>query len=452
MVLTPPGSPVPAVTTPVHRASRRIRGLPPEREPLPEMTSTAPPENGMEGTSTANYTLQKPRVPRVFHGSVLEDVEDWLAHFERVADFNGWTDANKLRNVYFSLEDGARTWYENREPFSTWSVFCRQLLASYANPDRRERAERAIQSRIQMPNESVMMYVEDMTSLFRRADPAMAEDKKLRHLMRGVKEQLFAGLVRSPPKTVAEFLTEATTMEKMLQQRSAVYDRQINVASPMGQIGAAGSNINIEALCDLIRSVVRDELQRIHCPPQPPAAGSISSLIRSEVHQALQVPLSSDVTSPDVTSTRTESRRPSYAEAVSRYIPTPPRFVHPTPHDTLPSVQPIQHFENRQPLPRKSDVWRTPDRRPLCYHCGEAGHVYRECPYRRLGLRGFAVDSPRPRFGERPRAIEEYLSQQRMPLPLRRQSRSPSPRRSSPDFRNYPVAAPARSPSPRREN
>ncbi|KAH7938956.1 hypothetical protein HPB52_002953 [Rhipicephalus sanguineus] len=69
----------------------------------------------------------------------------------------------------------------------------------------------------------------------------------------------------------------------------------------MGQIGAAGSNIKIEALCYLIRSVVRDELQRIHCPPQPPAAGYISSLIRSEVQQVLQVALSSDVTS-----TRTE--------------------------------------------------------------------------------------------------------------------------------------------------
>lgn len=445
MSYTPPGSPVPTVTTPVHRASRRVRGLPPELGPLPETTS-ATHQSGMEGTTTAaHYTLQK--VPKVFHGSILEDVEDWLAQFERVADFNGWTDANKLKNVYFSLEDGARTWYENREPFSSWSDFCRHLRASYANADRCERAERAIQSRIQMPNESVMMYVEDMTRLFRRADPDMAEDRKLRHLMRGVKEQLFAGLVRSPPTTVAEFLTEATTMEKVLQQRSAVYDRQISVASSMDQIGAAGGSINIDSLCDLIRSVVRDELQRIHCPPQP-AAGSISSLIRNEVQHALQVPLAREVTPP----VPTELRRASYAEAASRYIPASPRFVRPTPHDTLPSVQPIQHLENRQPLQRKSDVWRTPDRRPLCYHCGEAGHVYRECPYRRLGLQGFAVDSPRPRFGERPRAIEEYLSQQRMPLPLRRQSRSPSPRRFSPNSRSSPVAAQGRSPSPRREN
>lgn len=446
MYQTPPGSPVPAVTTPVHRASRRIRGLPPENEPLPEMAS-ASPQDGTEGTTTAYYTLQNPRVPKVFHGSIFEDVDDWLAQFERVANFNGWTDANKLRNVYFSLEDGARTWYENREPFSSWSEFCRSLVASYASPDRRERAERAIQSRIQMPNESVMMYVEDMTSLFRRADPEMTEDKKLRHLMRGVKEQLFAGLVRSPPKTVAEFLTEATTMERVLQQRSAVYDRQISVASSLGQIGAAGSSINIDSLCDLIRSVVRDELQRIQCPPQH-TVGSISSLVRNEVQHALQIPLSNPVAPP----APTEMPRLSYAEAAGRFTPAAPRFVHPIPpHDTLPLAQPIQRSYNRQPIRRKSDVWRTPDRRPLCFHCGEAGHLYHECSYRRLGLPGYAVDSPRPRFGERPRAIEEYLSQQRT-LPFRRQSRSPSPRRPSPNFRSSQVAAQGRSPSPRREN
>ncbi|KAG0430612.1 hypothetical protein HPB47_022509 [Ixodes persulcatus] len=42
-------------------------------------------------------------------------------------------------------------------------------------------------------------------------------------------------------------------------------------------------------------------------------------------------------------------------------------------------------------------VWRTADRRPLCYHCGEAGHIYRRCPYRQLGLRGFHPNDPHPR-------------------------------------------------------
>ncbi|KAH8022765.1 hypothetical protein HPB51_005002 [Rhipicephalus microplus] len=67
-----------------------------------------------------------------------------------------------------------------------------------------------------MPNESVMMYVEDMTGLFRRADLDMAEEKKVRHLTRGVKEQLFAGLVPCLAKTLAEFSTEAPNMEEVL--------------------------------------------------------------------------------------------------------------------------------------------------------------------------------------------------------------------------------------------
>ena len=91
------------------------------------MTSPTP-QNGMEGTAATPYTLQKPRVPKVFHGSVFEDVEDWLAQFKWVADFN----------VYFGLEDGARTWYENREPFLSWSVFRHQLQASYANSNHLE--------------------------------------------------------------------------------------------------------------------------------------------------------------------------------------------------------------------------------------------------------------------------------------------------------------------------
>ncbi|KAG0411591.1 hypothetical protein HPB47_011263 [Ixodes persulcatus] len=55
-----------------------------------------------------------------------------------------------------------------------------------------------------------------------------------------------------------------------------------------------------------------------------------------------------------------------------------------------------EFVRTEHPTPRKTDVWRTADRRPLCYHCGEADHIYRSCPYRRLGLRGFHPNDPRP--------------------------------------------------------
>lgn len=75
----------------------------------------------------------------MFHGDIFEDVEDWLAHFERVAEINKWSDAAKLRNVYFSFEVGAHTWYENREGLiKSWLEFRRALLETYTNADRRE--------------------------------------------------------------------------------------------------------------------------------------------------------------------------------------------------------------------------------------------------------------------------------------------------------------------------
>ncbi|KAH7952413.1 hypothetical protein HPB52_022843 [Rhipicephalus sanguineus] len=97
---TPPGSrttsPV-LVHTPVHRASRRIRGLPPEAEAdvtvrttSSGMTSTSvqTTPSGTESTMVNRYTLESPQVPTPFHGTVLEDVEDCLVDFERVAALN----------------------------------------------------------------------------------------------------------------------------------------------------------------------------------------------------------------------------------------------------------------------------------------------------------------------------------------------------------------------------
>lgn len=61
------------------------------------------------------------------------------------------------------------------------------------------------------------IFVEEMTHLCRRADLAMAEEKKLRFPMRGFKQELFAGLIRNLPKTVSTFLTKSMTIEKALE-------------------------------------------------------------------------------------------------------------------------------------------------------------------------------------------------------------------------------------------
>ncbi|GFW38061.1 CCHC-type domain-containing protein [Trichonephila clavipes] len=63
----------------------------------------------------------------------------------------------------------------------------------------------------------------------------------------------------------------------------------------------------------------------------------------------------------------TETRpRPTYAAVTRKYR------------------APVQKFP---PEPRKTDVWRTADNRPVCFHCGRPGHVMRYCRERkRLSL------------------------------------------------------------------
>ena len=70
------------------------------------MTATVPP---------APILLRQPKEPPTFRGSSFEDPESWLEAYDRVALFNAWTSEDKLRHVYFALEDVARTWFENQE-------------------------------------------------------------------------------------------------------------------------------------------------------------------------------------------------------------------------------------------------------------------------------------------------------------------------------------------------
>lgn len=413
--------------TPVHeRTSRRILGLPVEYGPLPGRT---PRMTGRDNSAPVppatptpvEFVIHQPRVPKSFHGDAFEDVEDWLDQFERVASFNGWNEQRKRQNVYFALDDPARTWFENNEAtMSSWEEFRRRLLATYVSIDRKEKAENALQARNQRPNESVAMYVEDMVRLFRRADPSMPDDKKLRHLMRGVKQEIFAGLIRNPPGTVPEFVAEATSIERALQQRARQHSHP--------EAAAPGTNIltalegNVDGLCELIRRIVREELQAMRHGPVSTSTVSVAELVRDEIRRAVVAPERADECS------RPEPQRPSYSEALRQPHCCPPPTVAAVERQPFVSSMPRTAAPySGEPNPRKSDLWRTPDRRPLCFHCGEPGHVYRACPYRHAGLRGFARNAPRPRNGERPPEIESYLAERHMFPPRRLGSRSPSP-------------------------
>ncbi|GFW58335.1 CCHC-type domain-containing protein [Trichonephila clavipes] len=104
-------------------------------------------------------------------------------------------------------------------------------------------------------------------------------------------------------------------------------------------------------LVSLIRTIIR-EVHRLVNQTQESLDSdpqSLEEIVQDEVERVLA----------PVSAKPTKTRpRPTYA-AVTRK-----------------SRAPVQRFP---PQPRKTDVWRTADNRPVYFHCGRPGHVMRYC-------------------------------------------------------------------------
>ncbi|GFU33413.1 CCHC-type domain-containing protein [Trichonephila clavipes] len=113
----------------------------------------------------------------------------------------------------------------------------------------------------------------------------------------------------------------------------------------------------------------------------------------------------------------TETRpRPTYAAVTRKYR------------------APVQKFP---PEPRKTDVWRTADNRPVCFHCGRPGHVMRYCRERKA-----VFDNSR----NRRRNFDDVGTEEEIRRPNCSRRFTPSPTRGRSPIRRY------RSPSPYRRS
>ncbi|GFV58067.1 CCHC-type domain-containing protein [Trichonephila clavipes] len=89
------------------------------------------------------------------------------------------------------------------------------------------------------------------------------------------------------------------------------------------------------------------------------------------------------------------------------------------------------------PEPRKTDVWRTADNRPVCFHCGRPGHVMRYFRERKA-----VFDS----YRNRRRNFDDVGTEEEIRRPNSSRRFTPSPTRGRSPIRRY------RSPSPYRRS
>ncbi|GFW90990.1 CCHC-type domain-containing protein [Trichonephila clavipes] len=277
-------------------------------------------------------SLQQWRSPSTFRGAPGEDPLKWLKEYDdRVANFNKWDDMMCLANVYFFLDGTARQWYVNNEDaLDSWEAFKNGLSGLFGDRQKyTRRAEEQLKCRAQRSGESTQSYMQSVLGLCQEVNPLMKEDEKVSHLMKGVAEDIYQALLTREINDTASFIKWCNYIEDMKQKRVGRprFERLPNVVP-------VASLTDETDLVSLIRTIiVQDEVERVLAP---------------------------------VSAKSTETRpRPTYAAVTRKYR------------------APVQKFP---PEPRKTDVWRTADNRPVCFHCGRPGHVMRYCREKKLSL------------------------------------------------------------------
>ncbi|GFV39873.1 CCHC-type domain-containing protein [Trichonephila clavipes] len=205
----------------------------------------------------------------------------------------------------------------------------------------------------------------------------MREDEKVSHLMKGVAEDIYQALLTREINDTANFIRWCNYIEDMKQKRVGRprFERLPNVVPTQESLDSDPQSLE---------EIVQDEVERVLAP---------------------------------VSTKPTETRpRPTYAAVTRKYR------------------APVQKFP---PEPRKTDVWRTADNRPVCFHCGRPGHVMRYCRERKA-----VFDNSR----NRRRNFDDVGTEEEIRRPNSSRRFTPSPTRGRSPIRRY------RSPSPYRRS
>ena len=344
------------------RRSRRLRGLPFEYgicNPSEKFNNSNEMVTDMTDVNTqtviAASCRQHIRNPSVFRGEPGQDPNKWLREYARVANYNNWDELFCLANVYFFLDGTARQWYENNEEvLSSWNLFKVELQKTFGdNQQSKRKAEEELKRRAQIQGESTQSYIQSVLGLCQEVNASMNEDEKVSHLMKGVAEDIYQTLLTKELRNSQDFIKWCRYIEDTKQKRigGQKFDHLPNVV-PIAAINEKSD------LVGLIRQIVQEEVQRFAAPRTEdfdPRRQSIETLIREEVEDAL-----TPITETRHQWTGVQSRRSPPNTMIRRR----PRLA--------PEVQ-----------DRKTDLWRTEDNRPVCFHCGRPGHVVRYCRERR---------------------------------------------------------------------
>ncbi|GBM49379.1 hypothetical protein AVEN_271451-1 [Araneus ventricosus] len=234
-------------------------------------------------------TYQLPRTPCIFSGDDnQQDANNWLKDFQRIATYNHWDDQMFLANVIFYLAGAARQWFDNNEDtFTNFTTFKNSLSNAFCRTEElRRQAERLLLTRTQQIGETSESYIQDVLSLCRKANPAMSDDEKVAHLMKGIAEDLYHTLLVQDFRRVDELVKRCREIESLRRRRitRTRFQRLPNVS-------AVSAETDVGDIRSLIREIVREELGRVlpeiqyYTNDEPESPPDIASMVREEIQE-----------------------------------------------------------------------------------------------------------------------------------------------------------------------
>lgn len=377
--------------------------------------------------------LLRQRDPPSFSGTDSADIHDWLSTYDRVSRYNKWDDPTKLNNVVFYLTDLAKTWFLNHEAdFLSWETFSTRIAELFGRPAyRKADAEFKLAQRVQGHDETYTSYIEDIICLCNKVKPDMSDTEKIKHILKGVREDAFQLLVVKAPNTITDVVSFCQSLQDARNTRISSLS-----ASPTATNAGIPQLADLDSLRSVIREIIRDELLRagLSTPVSAPFPASVSpvpptlqALVREEISHTLD-------------STSCTPSRPTYADVVRQHlVPSP---IQPE-RMSLDVVAPVTPFctnprsaRPATPAPRQAE-------HRSCFYCGIPGHIARFCRKRRRDLQAsYAVPSAfpsgfswQPTHCFQPAAPDNWSPERSLQRPYTSRNPSPPQRRSPSPYR-----------------
>ena len=171
-----------------------------------------------------------------------------MERFEIVAQHNRWQDADKVANFPLYLEEAAAGWYRTEHPPNQWLdtaaannvpavIGLKNTFLNVFKPaDYKRFQEQKLMKRAQGLEEPLLSYYFDILETCQNVDPAMQEERKVGHLLNGLKPTLAEKIIPYEVKTCKEFLERAKLLVRATEFANAPGRNQAIVAAAQAKI------------------------------------------------------------------------------------------------------------------------------------------------------------------------------------------------------------------------